>query len=195
MKSEMSRYHTLGKVCDVCEVRKPKATGFPRIRSGGKLSYKTTCTQCDAVIKIQTADTTEMKVSGCGKACTVCGVTKPKREGYRRVRNPDRNSKTEYIFSAVCKMCEPDNPPPLTKVCKQCNQDKLLSDYSPYTIGYLGRCVRCRACCAGDKYGVSKTTDQQRPISHSWEMPGIEYSGREVYDPYRATNRYGGATI
>jgi len=34
--------------------------------------------------------------------------------------------------------------------------------------------------------------EQPKPVTHSWEMLGLEWSGRKVYDPYSMQNRYEG---
>jgi len=31
-----------------------------------------------------------------------------------------------------------------------------------------------------------------KPVTHSWEMLGLEWSGRKVYDPYSMKNRHEG---
>jgi ribosomal protein L40E len=131
--------------------------------------YRSVCKTCDAVIKAGQPVESEMRLNGdYGKPCVCCGIKKPLREGYRRIRNPERLAKPEYVFHNTCKVCEARKPTP-SQACAKCGVDKPLTAYSTDLNRGNGRCVTCRECCAGDKYGVSKHTDYKTDY-RPWEI-------------------------
>jgi len=115
------------------------------------------------------------------------------------------------------KQAKPPAEPRFTKMreCACCGVVKglcrdfvLQRDGTRARVGYTADCRQCRADNNAKLLQMSESQSARRakakkaepvkieppkPVTHSWEMLGLEWSGRKVYDPYSMQNRHGGS--
>ena len=92
--------------------------------------------------------------------------------------------------------------PNIGRKCTCCGEAKPASPryFLPSHSNAAGLRPVCRVC-EREKLNDSRrkkieaAAQPPRPVRHPWEALGLEWSGREVYDPYAMSNRYGGSRV
>ena len=132
--------------------------------------------------------------------CQKCGVWKP-RGAF--------NTTKDNTAQPNCRDC--GNPRVLKNMvhckCITCGETKHRNTHFSRirnTSDYRPDCKECRAAIPKAepvprvaRVRHSKPVEVRvapvRPVRDSWELLGLEWSGRKVYDPYSMQNRHGGS--
>lgn len=113
------------------------------------------------------------------KRCTKCGVEKPEEafgmqasRGRRRAECKECKAKSDKEWVAKRRL-NPPTPKITTKRCKQCQEVKPVSEFSPGNPGYFQ--PRCKACI--NSIDLAKREEKRRNENRTWYRPHINEEG------------------
>ena len=162
-KAQAERRHAMTKLHTCAACHQPRITNDYNHRSDG--SRYPNCVHCGNKRAKVTKPPAEPRFTQM-RECACCGVVKGLCRDFVLQRDSTR---ARVGYTADCRQCRTEN------------NAKLLQ---------MSESQSARRAKA--KKAEPVKIEPPKPVTHSWEMLGLEWSGRKVYDPYSMQNRHEG---